>query len=176
MARPKKLLTAEDIANLNSITRGDSTAAVGYRLAAVRAYAERPAEEVAAFFKTAPETVIRWAAKYHSFGLKGLENKVRGHRRMKLPEDAQASIREWLEDDVDHSGREVHWTLRRLCLEVKLVFSIDISVAAMGSTLGKMGMALKRPRPMHYNSSPEKREEFKKKSAGQGREPEAGRR
>lgn len=173
MARPKKLLTAEDIANLNSITRGDSTAAVGYRLAAVRAYAEHSAEEVAAFFKTVPETVIRWASKYHSHGLRGLENKPRGHRRRKLPAEALAAIREWLEGDVDHSGREVHWTLKRLCLEVKQVFSIDVSVAAMGSALGEMGMAPKRPRPMHYNSSAEAREEFKKKSAGQGRGAEA---
>ena len=66
MARPKKLLTEVDIANLNSITRGDSTAAVGYRLAAVRAYVSHSAEEVASFFDTEPETVIRWASKFHS--------------------------------------------------------------------------------------------------------------
>ncbi len=35
MARPKKLLTESDIQQLQSITRGDNSAAVGYRLAAV---------------------------------------------------------------------------------------------------------------------------------------------
>ncbi len=168
MARPKKLLTAEDIEKLKTITKGDSTAAVGYRLAAVRAYVRHSAEEVAAFFDTEPETIIRWASKFHSNGLEGLEAKRRGHRRMRLGTDVQNAVRNWLEADADHAGHPVHWTLRRLCLEVRAVFSIGISVAAMGSTLKKMGMALKRPRPMHYNSSAEAREEFKKKSAGEG--------
>jgi len=165
MARPKRLLTAEDIEKLQSITRGDSTAAVGYRLAAVRAYTMRSAEEVASFFDTEPETVIRWASKFHRYGLQGLENKMRGHRKMKLTAEIQDAVRKWLEDDMDHARCPVHWTLRRLCMEVKSVFSVDISVAAMGSSLKKMGMVLKRPRPMHYNSSAEAREAFKKKSA-----------
>ena len=173
MARPKKLLTEVDIANLNSITRGDSTAAVGYRLAAVRAYVSHSAEEVASFFDTEPETVIRWASKFHSSGLQGLENRSRGHRAMKLSPEMQAHVREWLDRDQDASGERTHWTLRRLCLEVEKVFRVSVSVAAMGSTLEKMGMALKRPRPMHYNSSQESREEFKKKSAGRRGRPEA---
>ena len=37
----------------------------------------------------------------------------------------------------------------------------------MSSTLKKMGIVLKRPRPIHYNSSAEAREEFKK-TAGEG--------
>ena len=165
MARPKKMLTDEDIEKLQSITRGDNTAAVGYRLAAVRAYTVHSAEEVASFFDTEPETVIRWASKFHLRGVQGLENKARGHRRMKLTKEMQEAIREWLNNDVDRTGQPVHWTLKRLCLEVKSVFSVDISIAAMGSTLKKMGMAQKRPRPMHYKSSSEAREEFKKKSA-----------
>lgn len=59
----------------------------------------------------------------------------------------------------------MHWTLQRLSLEIKQIYELDISVAALGVTLKKMGIVLKRPRPMHYNSSPEKREEFKKKSS-----------
>lgn len=169
MARPKRLLTTEDIEKLQSITRGNSTAAVGYRLAAVRAYTTRPAYEVASFFDTKPETVIRWASKFHLYGIQGLENKTRGHRRMKMTPEIQDAIRKWLEDDRDPAGRPVHWTLKRLCLEAKEIFAVEISVAAMGSTLRKMGMAQKRPRPMHYNSSREAREEFKKKSAKQNR-------
>ena len=165
MARPKNLLTAEDIKALTSITKGDNTAAVGYRLAAVRAYVRHSAEEVATFFDTEPETIIRWASKFHSQGLKGLEGKKRGHRRMKLTAEMQDAVRGWLEGDADHAGNPVHWTLGRLCLEVREVFAVGISTAAMGSTLKKMRMALKRPRSMHCNSSPEAREEFKKKSA-----------
>lgn len=164
MARPKKLLTASDIENLNLIARGDSTAAVGYRLAAVRAYVRHSAEEVASFFDTEPETVIRWASKFHSHGVQGLENRPRGHRAMKLVPEMQVRVREWLDSDRDASGNLVHWTLRRLCLEVQAVFHVSLSVAAMGATLKKMGMALKRPRPMHYSSSPEAREELKKNS------------
>ena len=165
MARPKRLLTKEDIEKLQSITRGDSTAAVGYRLAAVRAYTTRSAEEVALFFDTKPETVIRWASKFHLHGIRGLENKARGHRKMKLTTEIQETVKKWLKNDEDHKGWPVHWTLNRLCLEVKEVFAVEISVAAMGNTLKKMGMAQKRPRPIHYNSSSEAREDFKKKSA-----------
>ncbi len=164
MARPKKLLTEFDIATLNTITKGDSTAAIGYRLAAVRAYVSHSANEVASFFQTEPETVIRWASKYHSFGLEGLTNKKRGHRRKKLSPSAQDTIRAWLEKDVDSKGNHVHWTLKRMTIEIADTMGIEISVAALGATLQKMGMAITRPRPMHYNSSPELREEVKKKS------------
>ena len=52
------MLTDEDIEKLQSIIRGDSTAAVGYCLAAVRAYTAHSTGEVASFFDTEPETVI----------------------------------------------------------------------------------------------------------------------
>ena len=110
MARPKRLLTAEDIEKLQSLTRGDNMAAVGYRLAAVRAYIKRSANEVASFFGTKPETVIRWASNFHRYGIQGLENKNRGHRRMKLTAEIQDEVRKWLEDDTDHAGHPVHWT------------------------------------------------------------------
>ena len=173
MARPKRLLTVEDIEKLQSLTRGDNMAAVGYRLAAVRAYIKRSANEVASFFGTKPETVIRWASNFHRYGIQGLENKNRGHRRMKLTAEIQDEVRKWLEDDTDRAGHPVHWTLRRLCLEIKSVFSVEISIAAMGSTLKKIGMAQKRPRPIHYNSSKEVREEFKKKSTKHDRRNKA---
>lgn len=175
MARPKKMLTDEDIKKLQSITRGDNTAAVGYRLAAVRAYTVHSAEEVASFFGTKPETVIRWASKFHLRGVQGLENKKRGHRRMKLTKEMQETIREWLNNDVDRTGQPVHWTLKRLCLEMKNLFSVDISIAAMDCTLKKMGMVQKRPRPMHYKSSSEACEEFKKKSTPEGCRSNSGR-
>lgn len=163
MARPKKLLTESDIQRLRSITRGETTTVVGYRLAAVRAYVNHSAAEVASFFGIRAETVIRWASKYHAHGIAGLENRNRGHRRMKLNEKNADSVRRWLDNDCNSKGEYVHWTLRRLSLEIKQVFGQEISVSALDSTLKKMGIVLKRPRPMHYNSSPEKREEFKKK-------------
>ena len=46
-------------------------------------------------------------------------------------------------------------------LEVKSAFAAESSVAAMGNMLKKMGMARKRPRPMHYNSSSEVMEDSK---------------
>ena len=63
MARPKKLLTESDIQRLQTITRGDNTAAVGYRLAAVRTYVNHSAAEGASFFGVTTETVIRWVSK-----------------------------------------------------------------------------------------------------------------
>ena len=165
MARPKKLLTESDIQCLRSITRGDTTAAVGYRLAAVCTYVNHSAAEVASFFGITAETVIRWASKYHAHGIAGLGNRNRGHRPMKLNGENADTVRYWLNNDCNSKGEYVHWTLRRLSLEINQVFGLDISVAALGATLKKMGIVLKRPRPMHYNSSPEKRKEFKKKSS-----------
>ncbi|MBQ7177751.1 MAG: hypothetical protein IJS08_10085 [Victivallales bacterium] len=97
MAWPKKLLTSEDIEKLKTITKGDSTTAIGYRLAAVRAYVRHSAEEVAAYFDTESETIIRWASKFHSNGPKVLETKRRGHRQMKLGTDVQNAVRDWLD-------------------------------------------------------------------------------
>ena len=165
MARPKKLLTESDIQRLQTITRGDNTAAVGYRLAAVRTYVNHSAAEVASFFGVTTETVIRWVSKYHEHGVAGLCNQSRGHRIMKLTGENADAVRHWLNNDCNSKGEYVHWTLQRLSLEIKQIYERDISVAALGVTLKKMGIVLKRPRPMHYNSSPEKREEFKKKSS-----------
>lgn len=173
MARPKKLLTEQDIAQLEAITRGDSVAAVGYRLAAVRAYVGHSAEEVGRFFKVRTETVIRWASKFHAHGIDGLSNKATGHRGMKLTGSNAETVRGWLSHDCDAKGNAVHWTLKRLSLEIKNNLGIDISVAALASTLKKMKTTLKRPRPMHDNSSPKQREEFKKKSANDHSEDQA---
>ncbi len=81
---------------------------------------------------------------------------------MKLTGEKADAVRYWLNNDCNSKGEYVHWTLKRLSLELKLVYDLDISVAALGATLKKMKIALKRPRPMHYNSSPVKQEEFKK--------------
>lgn len=109
MARPKKLLTESDIQRLQTITMGDNTAAVGYRLAAVRTYVNHSAAEVASFFGITTETVIRWVSKYHEHGVAGLCNQSRGHRIMKLTGENADAVRHWLNNECNSKGEYVHF-------------------------------------------------------------------
>ncbi len=53
-------------------------------------------------------------------------------------------------------GGLVHWTLKKLCLETKKVFAVDIGHSAMAEQLRRLEIALKRPRPYRYKFGQEK--------------------
>ena len=137
--------------------------AIVQRLSAVIAYASHKAEDVAQIFDVSTETIIRWAAKFKKQGVDGLRDKAKGHRLQKLTGTNAETVRKWILTRKDASGHSVKWTLKRLCIEIKKQFDIDIGHSAMAETLAKMNLTVKRPRPMHYKYSPEKAEEFKKK-------------
>ena len=133
------------------------------RLSAVIAYASNKAEDVAHVFGVTAETVIRWASRFHESGVDGLRDKTKGHRGKKLSSSNREIIRTWIQSGKNAKGKRVHWTLKRLCLDIKEHFNVEIGHSALAETLAEMKLVMKRPRPMHYSHDPQKAEEFKKK-------------
>jgi transposase len=89
-----------------------------HKLTAIIAYTGHTAHEVGEMMGTTTETVIRWASAFKRHGVDGLRDRMKGHRPRRLDEAAELVIREWVASGRDADGRRVHWTLKRLCLEV----------------------------------------------------------
>lgn len=163
MGRTKVTVTAHEEALAISERESIKDWAVVNRLSAVIAYASHKAEDVGHVFGVTSETVIRWASRFHEFGVDGLRDKAKGHRGKKLSGVNAETVRSWIQTGKNAEGKRVHWTLKRLCLEIKERLNIEIGHSALAETLAEMRLVIKRPRPMHYNHDPEKAEEFKKK-------------
>ena len=134
-----------------------------HKLTAVIAYAGHTADEVGKMMGATTETVIRWASAFKRHGVEGLRDRMKGHRPRCLDEAAERTVRDWVVSGHDADGRRVHWTLKRLCLEVDQRLALAIGHSAMAESLHRMGLALKRPRPSHYQADAAQAEVFKKK-------------
>jgi len=133
------------------------------RLSAVIAYAAHPAKEVAKIFNVTTVTVINWAHAFHTKGVNGLRDAGKGHRARKLSGKNAETVRDWIVTSKNAKGKRVHWTLKRLCIEIKSELGIDIACSSLSETLAEMKLVIKRPRPMNYKYDPQKADDFKKK-------------
>jgi len=133
------------------------------KLLAIRGYKNYTAKEVSYLFKTKPRTVFKWVELFKAHGVAGLVDHKKGHRTALLNLEQRDQIKVWVDSSATPQGEPIHWTLGLLCVYVEQVFGIIIKKSAMGNTLKKMGIALKRPRPSHVSSDPVQQAEFKKK-------------
>ena len=76
-------------------------------------------------------------------------------------------MKSWIVSSRDSEGKLVHWTLKKLCLETKAVFGVDIGHSAMAEHLHRLNLAMKRPRPSNYKFDPEKEEALTKPDSEQ---------
>jgi len=129
----------------------------------VIAYASHSAKEVGEIFGVTPVSVINWAHAFHESGVDGLRDGSKGHRRKKLSGSNAETVKTWVLSSKDSSGKRVHWTLKRLCIEIREQLGIEVAYSTLSESLAGMGIVIKRPRPMHYHYDPEKAENFKKK-------------
>lgn len=148
----------EDIKNI-------ANSDVVIKLKAILATLTHNETEVADVFGISRSTLSRWIGHYKKYGVSGLKNKSRGHNPSKLSETEKATIKEWILSCKDNTGRPVHWTLKRLIEEIRLVFGKGISKTPLWITLVKMNLGLKKPRPKHHKSDKAKQEAFKKNSS-----------
>jgi len=114
------------------------------RLKAIIAAAHHPVERVAEVFDVSVRTVFRWQNQFKKNGLPGLIDGQRGHPPAKLSDTHKVKIKKWLQSGKNSHGKKVHWTLKRLRAEIKTVFNIDISIAALWNHLQKTDLPIEK--------------------------------
>ena len=71
-------------------------------------------------------------------------------------------IEEWLTSGRTVSGERIHWTLNKLKREIEKEFDVTIGTTPLWNHVRKMGLVLKKPRPLHDKANTEEQEAFKK--------------
>ena len=82
--------------------------------------------------------------------------------RSKLAEDHKKEIEQWIVSGKNGQGETVHWTLQKLKRELEKEFGVDIGKTPLWKHLKKMGLVLKKPRPVHAKADINAQEDFKK--------------
>jgi len=134
------------------------------KLLAIRGYKNLKAKEVSILFNTKQRTVFKWVEQFKANGVLGLIDSKKGHRNALINPEQREIISGWVDSSQTPQGEPIHWTLGLLCGFVEQEFGIVIKKSAMANTLKKMDIVLKRPRPSHIDSDPEKQAEYKKNS------------
>lgn len=133
------------------------------KLLAIKAYGTHQAKEIALLFNTQTRTVYKWVELFRQDGVKGLMDKKKGHRAALLNQEQCEVIGNWIDNGRTPQGDQIHWTLSTLSQYIDQEFGVAIKKSAISIVLKKMRYAIRKPRPTHAQSSPEQREDFKKK-------------
>lgn len=163
MGRTKQLIGERELAMALAERASLTDWKLVHKLTAVIAYADHTASMVGEMLGVSTETVIRWASAYRRTGLDGLRDRDKGHRHRLLAPASEQVVHAWVVAGHDAEGKRVHWTIKRLCLEAHRRLGVAIGHSAMAESLHRMGLALRRPRPSHYQADPARAEAFKKK-------------
>jgi len=133
------------------------------RLLAIAKSAEFKVGDVAKFLGFSRSNVSLWIKKFSEGGVENLKDRPKGHYQSKLNEFHKQQISQWLVSQKDADGVSVHWTVKKLCVEIKRVFGISITHTPLRLHLHKMGFVQKVPRPAHIKADKKKQDEFQKK-------------
>jgi len=135
------------------------------QLRAIMAFENNTAEQIAKVFKVSVRTVFRWINKFSRYGIEGLKDQPKGHYQPKLSEAQKLQVKNWIINGINSKAESVHWTLEKLRAEIHNEFGIKITTTGLWKNLKKMGLTLKKPRPIHHKADKEAQEALKKNSA-----------
>lgn len=134
------------------------------QLKAIIASAEYSVETVAGVLTVSKRSVFRWIKKFKEQGVPGLKDQPKGHLPAKLNKEHKPQVEQWILEGLNARGQKIHWTLKKLKGEVKKEFGISIGTTALWNHLKRMGLSLKKPRPVHAKADAQRQEAFKKTS------------
>ena len=162
MARPKINVDAETIAKAEEELKKIKESKLSVQLKAIIAAAEHPVENVANILKVSARSIFRWSTKFKEGSLEALRDRPKGHMRSKLAEEHKKKIEQWIVSGKKAQGETVHWTLKGLRKEIEKEFGIHIGTTPLWKHIKKMGLVLKKPRPVHAKADRNAQEAFKK--------------
>lgn len=162
MGRPKVLVNEAVFVQAKMALQGIPESKLAIQLKAIMATGTRTIDEVADVMCYGPRTIARWVHNFSTKGIEGLRDKAKGHLPAKLDVSAKAQVEHWIRSGKNKQGLAVHWTLKKLRLEIKHQLGITIGTTALWNHLRQQQLVLKRPRPQHVKANPIAQEAFKK--------------
>ena len=162
MARPKVTIDLETVAKAEEELARIKDSKLSIQLKAIIAAREHPVENVAKILKISARSIFRWVTKFKEEGVEGLRDRPKGHLRSKLSEDHKKNIEQWIVRGKDARGKPAHWTLKKLQKEIEKEFGVTIGTTPLWKHLKKMGLVLRKPRPLHAKADICAQEAFKK--------------
>jgi transposase len=162
MARPKSNVDTKTVARAEEALEKIKESKLSVQLKAIIAAAEQPVESVATILKVSVRSIFRWIVKFKEQGVEGLRDRPKGHMRSKLTEDHKVQLEQWIVRGKNVRGQAVHWTLKKLRRELGNNFGVHIGTTPLWKHLKKMGLVLKKPRPIHAKADRNAQEAFKK--------------
>jgi transposase len=162
MARPKVNIDPETVAKAEEELEKIKDSKLSIQLKAIIAAAEHPVENVADILKVSARSVFRWITRFKEGSVEALRDRPKGHMRSKLTEEHKKEIEQWIVHSKNSQGETVHWTLKKLQGEVEREFEIPIGTTPLWKHLKKMGLVLKKPRPVHAKADIKAQDAFKK--------------
>jgi transposase len=162
MARPKGKIDAAVVAKAEAALARLKDSKLSIQLKAIIASAEHPVEDVGRILKVSSRSIFRWITKFTEEGIEGLRDRPKGHMRSKLTETHKSELEHWIVAGKSVRGESVHWTLKKLKRELKKEHRVDIGITPLWKHLKKMGLGLRKPRPVHGKADIGAQEAFKK--------------
>jgi transposase len=162
MSRPKLNVDLRTVQKAEEELSKIRESKLAIQLHGIIAAARHPIHQVADILHVSPRSVFRWITKFKERGVAGLRDQPKGHMKAKLNDQQKMVIEGWLITSRNASGERVHWTLNRLKQEIEKEFVVTIGTTPLWNHMRKMGLVLKKPRPLHDKANPEEQEAFKK--------------
>ena len=162
MSRPKVNVDPKTVAKAKEELEKIKDNKLSIQLKAIIAAAEHPVEHVADILKVSARSIFRWITKFKEGSVEELRDRPKGHMKSKLTEGHKKEIEQWIVSSKNNRGDTIHWTLQKLQRELAHEFGIDIGTTPLWKHLKKMGLVLKKPRPVHAKADINAQEDFKK--------------
>jgi transposase len=162
MPRQKMNVDAGTVQKAEEELRRIRESKLAIQLQGIIAAARHPVSQIADILQVSPRSIFRWVTKFKEHGIAGLQDQPKGHMKAKLNDAQKARIKAWLIAGTDASGERIHWTLNTLKREIEKEFAVTVGTTPLWNHLRRMGLVLKKPRPMHDKADPESQEAFKK--------------
>jgi putative transposase len=162
MGRPKEVIGHELEREALIALEGIKESNVVIKLQAIVSCARHPVSMVADILGKDRITLLRWITSFRKDGVDGLRDKKRGHNPSKLNDEQKSIVYFWVDKGLDTQGETVHWTLKKLLLEIEKEFGIKLTKTPLWIMLRSMGFRMKVPRRTHIGADKARQEEFKK--------------
>jgi transposase len=162
MSRPKTSINQQLIEQAeNDLQKAKGKQRI--RLLSIIAYKDKKIKEITEIFHISARMFFIFLNRYKQIGIDGLSDRAKGHRKQRLNKEETEKIYKWIKESKDSKGKHIHWTLERFVNEIEIVFNKKIGQSTMWYQLKRLNIALKVPRPVHYQADKEQQEKFKKK-------------
>jgi len=163
MGRSKVLLTEEIVFKAEKELSKIKDAKIVRKLLAILAFKDYKLKEVTKIFKISTPTLFSWIKRFEERGIGGLKEGRGGKYKGKLSKESWEEVKEMI---LKEEG--INWTIEKIRLRIEKKYGIRYSLSTLHYNLRKLGLVLRRPRPVHYKGEESLKESFKKNERESG--------